>query len=148
MSISFRKWGIYNFSFPCTKYCSQIIMAEMPLLTLISVFIRYLFILRGNMLLLRLPVKCGKGNISHHNCFSNLRDVKDSFMFILWVCTSKWFHYVNNVQEKAVSHDKGTVNFNTSLQFSIFIFFYICKSVNETNLRLFITSPTDVKLAQ
>lgn len=99
---------------PCNKHCPQMIMAEMPLLILISVVIRYLVILTGNMLLPRLPVKCGKGNIPHRNCFSSLIDVKDSSTCTLWVYTSKRFHYVNNVQEEAVTHHNGTVNFNTS----------------------------------
>lgn len=119
------RWGIYDFSFPCSKHYPQIITAEMPLLTLISAFIRFLVILTGNMLLLRLPVKCGKGNIPHHNCFSSLIDVKDSSPCTLWVYTSVWFHYVNHIQDEAVAHDNGSANFNTSLQLSISLFVFV-----------------------
>ena len=101
------------------------------LLTLISVFIKYLVILTGNMLVLRFLVKCGKGNIPHHNCFSSLIDVKDSSSCLLWVHTSKWFHYVNNVKEEAVIHDDGPVNLAHAYSFQSLITFCICKSANE-----------------
>ena len=142
------RWGIYDFSFPCSEHHPHIIMPEMPLLTLISAFIRYLVILTGKMLLPRLLVKCGKGNIPHHNCFSSLIVVKDSSPCTLWVYTSIWFHYVDNIQGEAVAHDNGSANFNTSLRLSISPSFCICKSVSEINPWLCIIFPTDVKVAQ
>lgn len=47
-------------------------------------------------------------------CFNSLIDVKGLSTCILWVYTSKGFHYVNDVQEEAVTHDHGNVNFDTS----------------------------------
>lgn len=79
-------------------------------------------------------------------CFRTLTDVKGSSTCFLWVYTSKWFHYFNNVQEETVTHDNETVNFNASLSHLISMSFYICKCIKEINLR-FSTFPTMVKLA-
>lgn len=56
--------------------------------------------------------------------FNSLIDVKGSSTCILWVYTSKWFCYVNDVKEEAVTHDHGTLTPAYSLQ-SLYLFTFI-----------------------
>lgn len=124
--------SIYNFSFLCNKHYPRLWQLKC-IANFNFCFHKVPGYFNRQYACTRVLVKCGKGNIPHHNCFSSLIDIKDSSSCLLWVHTSKWFHYVNNVKGEAVTQDNGSVNLAHAYSSQSLISFCICKRCKWIN---------------